>query len=164
MLVVGTRKFGARDRLLPFDGALVRLRGTVLRRGELAMLELGDETDAVERRGTGSPPFLADLGEVVLRGEVVDSKCYAGAMKPGEGKVHRDCAVLCLKGGIPPALSLHDARASPRVVLLAGPEGGPIGDRVLDHVAEPTEVRGRLKSRGELYFLWADTHGLRRLE
>jgi hypothetical protein len=34
-----------------------------------------------------------DLGEVQLTGEIVDSKCYFGVMNPGNGKVHRDCAV-----------------------------------------------------------------------
>ena len=52
---------------------------------------------------------IIDLGPVTLRGEIVDSKCYLGVMNPGNGKVHRDCAVRCISGGAPPAFIARDA-------------------------------------------------------
>ena len=45
---------------------------------------------------------MTDLDTFTLIGEIVDSKRYLGVMNPGNGKVHRDCAVRCLSGGIPP--------------------------------------------------------------
>ena len=48
-------------------------------------------------------PALEPLGEVDLVGEILDSKCWFGAMRPSQGKPHKACASLCIRGGIPPA-------------------------------------------------------------
>jgi hypothetical protein len=61
------------------------------------------------------------LGEFDLVGEIVDRKCYLGNMNPGNGKVHRDCAVRCLSGGILPVFATNDFNGSPAVLLLTGP-------------------------------------------
>jgi hypothetical protein len=50
-----------------------------------------------------------DLGAFTLVGEIVDSKCYLGIMNPGETNPHRECAALCIGGGIPPLIIAHDA-------------------------------------------------------
>ena len=50
------------------------------------------------------PLMPTSLGVATLRGEIVDSKCYLGAMKPGDQKTHKACATLCIRGGIPPVL------------------------------------------------------------
>jgi hypothetical protein len=50
-----------------------------------------------------------DLGAFTLVGEIVDSKCYLGIMNPGETNPHRECAALCIRGGIPPLIIAHDA-------------------------------------------------------
>jgi len=39
---------------------------------------------------------------VTYVGEIIDPKCWLGAMKPGSGLVHKACAELCIRGGIPP--------------------------------------------------------------
>jgi hypothetical protein len=57
---------------------------------------------------------------IEVRGEIVDSKCFLGVMVPGSGKTHKDCASLCLRGGIPPALYVRDQ--SGQIVALA-PDG-----------------------------------------
>lgn len=62
-------------------------------------------------------------------GELVDTKCYFGVMRPATGKVHRACAVRCLDGGVPPGLLLRTGDGADRVVLLAGEEGrAPVFD------------------------------------
>jgi len=164
VLVVSTRKFGAAERLAPFDGAMVRLRGTTLRRGDLSMFELADGSEAVVRTGEGRPPPVRDLGRVTVRGEIIDTKCYAGAMKPGEGKIHRDCAVRCISGGIPPALAQSANPELPTVCVLAGPGGQAVNALVLPFVAEQTELEGSLEARGNLAVLRVDEGGIRRLE
>lgn len=50
------------------------------------------------------------LGEFTLQGEIVDSKCYLGVMRPGNTKTHRACAVRCIAGGVPPVLLVRDAQ------------------------------------------------------
>jgi len=87
-----------------------------------------------------------DLGEVQLTGEIVDSKCYFGVMNPGAGKVHRDCAVRCISGGIPPAFLVRDGGGSTATLLLANWKR-----ELLEHIAEPVTIRGRLsRSAGRL--------------
>ena len=87
-----------------------------------------------------------DLGEVQLTGEIVDSKCYFGVMNPGGGKVHRDCAARCISGGIPPAFLVRDGGGNTATLLLANWKR-----ELLDHIAEPVTVRGRLsRSAGRL--------------
>ena len=80
-----------------------------------------------------------DLGEVQLTGEIVDSKCYFGVMNPGAGKVHRDCAVRCISGGIPPAFLVRDAGGNLVTLLLANWKR-----ELLEHIAEPVTIHGRL--------------------
>ena len=81
-----------------------------------------------------------------LTGEIVDSKCYFGVMNPGNGKVHRDCAVRCISGGIPPAFLVRDVSGRIEALLLANWKR-----ELLDHIAEPVTIRGRLvRSSGRL--------------
>ena len=83
---------------------------------------------------------------VTLRGEIVDSKCFLGVMTPGQGKTHRACASLCLRGGIPPALFVEDRAGASRLVLLVSPAGDALDPAIVaDRAFEPTEMTGRLE-------------------
>src|SRR5262249_1257716 len=95
----------------------------------------------------GLPPNgHENLGEVQLTGEIVDSKCYFGVMNPGAGKVHRDCAVHCISGGIPPAFLVRDSAGNTVTLLLANWKR-----ELLEHIAKPVTIRGRLsRSTGRL--------------
>jgi len=95
---------------------------------------------------------LDALGEVTLRGEIVDYKCYLGAMKPGDGMTHRACATLCIQGGIPPALVVS-TRTGDRYYLLTDEAGGRANEMVLGHVGVPVRVRGELSERGGIEYL-----------
>jgi len=67
-------------------------------------------------------------------------------MNPGNGKVHRDCAVRCISGGIPPAFLVRDANGQTETLLLANWKPA-----LLNHIAEPITLRGRLtRSSGRL--------------
>ena len=147
MLLVEEGKFGAKDRVRPFDGRQVRVTGTLLTREGWRMLELPPGEDGLRPADVSGtelarlrrpPPRL--LGRVTLRGEIVDSKCYLGAMKPGGGRTHRACAVLCLKGGIPPLFVSRSASTDPSVYLLAGEDLGPVADSLLDLAGLPVVV------------------------
>jgi hypothetical protein len=91
------------------------------------------------------PKFaLVTADELMLTGEIVDSKCYYGVMNPGEGKVHRDCATRCLSGGVPPSFVVHGGPKDGTVYLLTDATGArlPIS-AFLDRVGEPVMIRGR---------------------
>jgi hypothetical protein len=147
-LLVGPGKHGAGD-LRQWSGREVALKGErILRAGGRAedhMIELvpGSLTAGNERLPANRHE---DLGEVQLTGEIVDSKCYFGVMNPGLGKVHRDCAVRCISGGIPPAFLVRDAGGNLVTLLLANWKR-----ELLEHIAETVTIHGRLsRSSGRL--------------
>lgn len=158
ILLVNEGKFGAQDRVKPFDGRPVRVRGTLLARGEWRMLEIagGDEwvsaaeMPEAERAALRLPP-PTPLGAVSLRGEIVDSKCFLGAMKPGGGRTHKGCAVLCLRGGVPPAFVSRDEGDA--LYLLTGADGGPLDPGYFELAGDRVRLAGRAERRGDLRVL-----------
>lgn len=163
LLLVAPGKHGAADLVRGHDGARAELSGTLVYRDGRTMIEVVPESLALQTPGTPQGPPVVDLGAVTLRGEIVDSKCHLGVMNPSDGKTHRACAARCISGGIPPALRVRDAAGGERLFLLVGRDGEPVHRDVLDVVAEPVEVRGRVEQRGDLLVLYADPHAIRRL-
>jgi len=156
VLLVEEGKFGAKDRARAFDGQLVRVTGTLLHRDGVRMLELAAGEDGL--RPAPHPetppahlrrPAPRALGPVALRGEIVDSKCYLGAMKPGGGRTHKGCAVLCLRGGVPP-LFVSPGRGETAAYLLTDPAGGPLGPAFFRRAGDPVRIHGTLSEWGDL--------------
>ena len=128
------------------------------------MIELAPGAGSVEE-ADGPAGVLAgreSLGSVALRGEIVDSKCYLGAMRPGDGKAHRACAQLCIAGGLPPMLVATGPASGPEYYMLTTDEGGMANALVRPFVAEPVEVTGTAERLGDLLFLRVDPGGIRR--
>lgn len=164
-LLVGFGKHGAARQVEGLDGRTVRLSGSLIHREGEAMLELVDGSVRPLPLGAekASEIVAADLGRRTLRGEIVDSKCFLGVMKPGRGKPHRACAARCISGGIPPVLRVETPEGDFRHFLLTDEAGGPVNDRVLGFVAEPIEITGEVRRRGDLLILAADPAGYERL-
>jgi hypothetical protein len=144
------------------QGRHVRAKGTVIDRAGLRMLEVsGDPTPAsdsvaaVEAIRPTAPPRL-------LRGQIVDPKCFLGAMKPGDGKTHKACAALCLRGGIPPAF-VSDGH----VYLLIDPHGNVLDSNALDKViavvSDSVEITAAESTLAGIHFLLLDPSQTRRL-
>lgn len=151
-LVVDQGKHGADEALASLEGHRVRLSGSLIYRDDQTMVELvpGSVTDL----GPGPRPTSpVNLGEISVVGEIVDSKCFLGVMNPGDLKPHHDCAVRCISGGVPPELIVRLADGSARHLLLTGPNGEAIGPDLLDRVAIPVRVRGRLVRAEDLWIL-----------
>lgn len=124
--LAGSGKSGIPPFARGHAGQRVRFNGSLVLRDGLAMIELNDAesfTIVGESTLSAESSRAVDLGRVRLMGELVDTKCYFGVMRPATGKVHRACAVRCLDGGVPPGLLLRLADGSSQVVMLAGPEG-----------------------------------------
>lgn len=164
LLLLGPGKTGADDEVRDFDGEGARLEGTLIRRSGLRAVEVVAGSAAVADSSDRAPDTEVALGAHTLRGEIVDSKCYLGVMKPGRTKPHRACAVNCIRGGAPPALAVIDENGAQGFFLLVDEAGGAVNDRVLDLVAEPVEIRGEVFRRGNLHYLRADPGTYRRLE
>jgi len=158
ILLSGQGKNGAQRRSSKHDGQIVDVGGVFITRDGARILQVGG---AAKIRPAKDPAPVANyvpapdvpLGRVTLRGEIIDTKCYLGAMRPGEGKVHRACANLCLMGGIPPMLAVYHEDAPPTLFLLADPDGNAFDAEILDYVAPYVSVEGELFRRGDLLIL-----------
>ena len=163
-LLVAPGKHGLSDTVKGLQGKHVQLKGSLIERMPDRMIEVVPESIAV-----GTSPLLAtpsrtiDLGPVTLRGEIVDTKCYLGVMNPGEHKVHRDCAVRCISGGVPPAFLAQDASGDARILLLVGEDERALNREVLPFVAEPLEISGNLMRTGSTLTLKAIPARFRRM-
>lgn len=180
-LLVGVGKHGLdlNEPGTPAPSGEIQLSGTLIQNPEAAMLEvhslelpegwtsagLSAESVSPGDSGTGaSDPIPVDAQtpdtdvHVVSRGhtlvgEIVDTKCYLGAMKPGRGKPHRDCASLCIRGGIPAALLVRTANGEQELVHLVDFAGKPLGRELLEWVGQPVEVTGLLRRKNDRLFL-----------
>lgn len=130
VLLVGFLKHGIPDAARAASGQVVRFQGTLIHRQNLAMVEITDiaslQVAGPPRGLPPAPPTQLISRDTVLTGELVDTKCYFGVMRPGEGKCHRACAVVCLSGGVPPGLLIRDAQGYGGVFLLVGADGKPL--------------------------------------
>lgn len=162
-LLVAFGKRGAAEQVAGLDGRKVRLRGALIHRQGQAMLELAGEIEELAPAQRSPSPEIVALGRHTFRGEIVDSKCFLGVMKPGRGKPHRACATRCISGGVPPLLRVETESGEFRDILLTDEHGDAVNDRVLEFVAEPVEVTGELERRRDLLILAADPDAIRRL-
>jgi nitrite reductase/ring-hydroxylating ferredoxin subunit/DMSO/TMAO reductase YedYZ heme-binding membrane subunit len=103
-LLVGRGKSGAESAIEGMEGRQADLSGTLIYRADQTMLEVAPGSVKPIAEAGGHASFEESLGVQTLRGEIVDSKCHLGVMKPGEGKTHRGCAIRCISGGVPPLL------------------------------------------------------------
>jgi hypothetical protein len=171
LLLVEEGKFGAHERALPLAGQYVQATGTFLHKGDRWMLELQSQPDSLVAVPAPPLPDLQRLatvkteavGHVVLQGEIIDPKCYLGAMKPGGGKTHKACAMLCISGGIPPMLITRDPAGRETFYLLTDPKEASAKDCILNYVGDPVELAGQLELRDDLHVLLIDPTTVRRL-
>lgn len=159
ILVVFSGKRGIEALAARHAGKAVAISGYPISRGDWEMLEIDSDSD-VQRLDTVAAdvqiPEPKTLGRVTLAGEIVDSKCFLGVMKPGAGKVHRACAELCILGGLPPMLVAEDKTGRRGAYLLTGPDGTSAARAVRGKVAVPVTLAGELIRRGDLRYIRMD--------
>ncbi len=146
------------------DGQRVKLKGMLIYRDDLRMIEVVD--DSIETSSANSNPIVEQsefLGEFTLKGEIVDSKCYLGVMNPGQSKPHRDCAVACLRGGIPPLFVVKDFRGNVSELWLLSKKNETVNSEILDFVAEPIEISGEVSRTGNQLFFKINPAQIKRL-
>jgi hypothetical protein len=154
--LIGFGKFGAQtvmENLEKKAGSSLQdkeiiLRGTLLYNDGKLLMQV-EEKDNFNLRMTNKPirerkqvkenSFITEL-----KGEVVDPKCFFGVMKPGEGKVHKDCAIRCILGGIPPLLRVRDQYGNSSYYIIAGKQGEPINEQLKSFIAEPVSITARV--------------------
>ncbi len=167
-LIVEMGKRGAHERsTLGPDPRAAEVHGYELRRSGRRIIELAPDADAITITG---PPARAhtpnELGPGTVRGEIVDGKCFLGAMKPGDGKAHKSCAILCIQGGLPPMVAVRDDPfdPTPDEILLLLVDGSPtLSPELLELVASPVEIFGTRSRLGTLGTIDASPNDIRPL-
>ncbi len=148
-----------------FDAQRVKLKGTLIYRDDLRMIEVA--SGSIEKSSPVSNPIEENpqvLGKFTLKGEIVDSKCYLGVMNPGQSKTHRDCAVACLRGGIPPLFIVNDSAGNVSELWLLSDKGESLNKEILDFVAEPIEISGEISRTGDHLFFKINPNQIKRLQ
>jgi hypothetical protein len=173
LLLVGYGKHGAetaikeleKERDISLPGKEVTLKGTLLYRDGKTLFQIDKNDNPVVSVGEASSmlPVKKELGVQTVRGEIIDPKCYFGVMKPGEGKVHRDCAIRCILGGIPPVLHVQNERGESNYYLIAGSEGEKMNEAVQDFVAEPVSIEARVVQQDDWIILYTGKESIKRI-
>lgn len=158
--LVSSNKLGVQDRLGPLEDGPVVVRGSLIARGQNAMLAVADgdawarPASASEGEGIGIAPAdwqTEERGEASFVGEILDSKCWFGAMQPGQGKPHKSCAALCIRGGLPPVICPEGlCGAESAALLVTDAKGNAHGMDILPFVADRILARGRLVKIGDV--------------
>lgn len=160
--LVGPGKRGAEDIVRGHDGQLVRLSGSLIERDDDSMIEVAPNGLVVSPGTAPDMEPLRSLGVAVVEGEIVDSKCHLGVMKPGEGPTHRDCAVRCLLGRVPPMFVPHDAGAFGRVSLVT--DAAQPFTAAAAFAGKRVSIRAEMLRRGPQTFLAVSPHDIRLID
>ena len=171
--LVGYGKHGAetaimeleKEKNVSFNNKELTLKGTLLYSDGKILLQVSKEENPVVSIGNEAVILLLqkEMGVQKIKGEIIDPKCYFGVMKPGEGKVHRDCAIRCILGGIPPVLKVMNEKGEKNYYLLVGPNGEKMNEAVQDYVAEPVEIEARAVQKDDWVMLYVKSKGIKRI-
>lgn len=172
--LVGYGKHGAetaimeleKEKDVSFNGKELTLKGTLIYSDGKILLQVNKDDDPVVNIGkevAAELPKQNELGIQKIKGEIIDPKCYFGVMKPGEGKVHRDCAIRCILGGIPPVLKAMNEKGEKNYYLLVGPNGEKMNEAVQDYVAEPVEIEARAVQLDDWVILYVKDKNIKRI-
>ena len=163
-LLAAFGKHGAQKLLSGLDGQRVQLEGTLIYRDDQTMIEVVAGSvqtlgaDRIDPAASNAPT----VGRFTLTGEIIDSKCYLGVMKPGNLKPHRSCAIRCISGGIPPIFVARDESGAALHLLMIGGDGRTLNKEVLDFVADPIELDGEIVRDSGLLVLRTEPTSFRR--
>ncbi|MEO0983699.1 MAG: hypothetical protein AAFX03_13720 [Pseudomonadota bacterium] len=161
-------KCGVQPRLSAFGERQVVVRGSLIQRNRHAMIAVVDGMDWIEEAEGAADPRLAfgdwtPLNDVSLKGEILDTKCWFGAMRPGYGKPHKACAALCIRGGLAPGFYVNDAARQSRLLVVVDERRQPHGEDLLPLVADPVRLDGQAFAFADMAFLSASLSDVERL-
>ena len=110
---------------------------------------------------TGLVTFLLVLGSlsqvyaqsVTVKGEVIDTFCYA--LMGAKGESHRQCAIDCVKAGIP--AGLLEEGTGKVYVLLPNKDKSGLPKGVMDKMGRMASITGRVFTTGGSNFLTVES-------
>ena len=160
-------KCGVSAKIGALAGKPVVVQGSLIQRGTHSMIAVIDGLDWIREDVGGDIDGLAfpkpePVMEVSLNGEILDTKCWFGAMRPSSGKVHKACASLCIRGGLPPAFYVKDPQDQSALMIMTSGGFGHNKD-LLPYVADPVSITGQVQRFGDLFLLDAPVSAISRL-
>ena len=160
-------KCGVSAKIGALVGKPVVVQGSLIQRGPHTMIAVIDGLDWIREDANGTVGDLAfpepePIMEVTLNGEILDTKCWFGAMRPSEGKVHKSCASLCIRGGLPPAFYVKDPQEQTALMIMTSGGFGHNKD-LLPYVADPVAITGQVQRFGDLFLLDAPVSAINRI-
>lgn len=164
ILLLGFGKFGAnpylkkiRNEVSDLNGKKLAIEGNLIYYNGKTLIQITDQEKVTLVDDNTQPvPNPKILGKASFQGEIIDPKCYFGVMKPGAGKIHRSCAVLCISGGIPPVFAVANKNAFGPYFLLTDLSGNAINQAVLPFVGKPAKIKGIVEKKEDWYALKID--------
>lgn len=166
LMLSGDGKRGVQKRVASLSGQRVDVSGFLLKRGTIDMLQVTatpKPNATIMPEQTVNAPLPRSLGRWRLTGELCDGKCYAGAMRPGQGLAHKACANLCLIGGVPPVFVSTAPVEGHQFMMVADQNGMALSAEWLHRVAVLIEVEGAIEERGDLLIFKMDAASLKDL-
>ena len=130
-----------------------------LTNGAESLVEIVDDQRVAALTGSS-------LGSLEARGEVLDPKCFFGVMKPGEGKIHKSCAIRCISGGIPPVFRTPAGPTEEGLereydyYILMDWEGYPLRSEILPYVGQDINISGQARQLGDWKLLFVGAEQL----
>jgi len=164
VLLVGYGKHGAEGIIKQIEeengslnGKKITINGTLIQGGGKTLLELTKKKNSLITIHSDEKQSAKPIDSLVfkrLEGEIIDPKCYFGVMKPGEGKIHKSCAIRCISGGIPPILKVISGNNKNDFYIILGENREKINQNILGKIAEKTLISGQYgKLNGWKYIL-----------
>ncbi len=174
VLLIGFGKFGPEEaiatiekkRNIDLEGKHVKLEGTRIFNTQKQAFELTKKTASfleIKDNGDKRERLINELGTQRVLGEILDSKCALGVMKPGYGKPHRSCAINCVSGGITPIVRMTDKAENVNFCILKGADGSPINENVLPFLADQVSMCGELSQEDDWLVFYVNPEDIVRL-
>lgn len=170
--LIGYGKFGAagiiedieKSNRVSLTNKEITLKGTLLYNDGKLLMQV-DAADkpliTIGKAAAGTLlPVKAALGEQTFHGEIVDPKCFFGVMKPGEGKPHKDCAIRCISGGMPPVLRVRNEKGEENYYLIVNENGTRMNDALKNFIAEPVTIRANAVKYDDWIVLYVHDNGI----
>jgi len=84
--------------------------------------------------------------DVSITGEIIGIKCYTTGMMGGHGPEHEDCAIACIKGGLPVGILDEKTGNVYTIVPAKGQKGA--NEALVQYAAKRVKIKGKLLEKG----------------
>ncbi|MBI4547988.1 MAG: hypothetical protein HY707_08410 [Ignavibacteriae bacterium] len=84
--------------------------------------------------------------DMTLMGEVIDVKCYLNGMMESMGADHKQCAIDCIKGGLPVGILDAESKNVYTVVPKTGMKGA--NEELVKYVTQKVKLTGTFMEKG----------------